>query len=51
MGFKSCHIIPLVINSPGGKHIHTQACTHTDLYTETILRNQVHWPVVGTYLV
>ena len=36
MGFISHHIMPLVINSFRGGH------THTDVRTETILRNQVH---------
>ena len=30
--------MPLVINSLGG--VHTQTCTHTDIRTETVLRNQ-----------
>ena len=46
MGSISHHITPLVINSFGGGHTHTN--THTDIRTETILRNQAHtglWPV------
>ena len=46
MGSISCHITPLVINSLGGGHTHTN--THTDVRTETILRNQASaglWPV------
>ena len=35
----SHHIMPLVINSFRGGHTHTN--THTDVCTETILRNQV----------
>ena len=30
MGSISCHITPLVINSPGSGHTHTQTHTHTD---------------------
>ena len=40
------HIMPLVLNSLGGGHTHTN--THTDVRTETILRNQArasHRPV------
>ena len=48
MGFISCHIMPLVINSLMGththahihKHTHTHICTHIVVRTETILRNQ-----------
>ena len=36
MGSISCHIMPLVISSLGGRHAHT----HTDVCTETTLRNQ-----------
>ena len=35
----SHHITPLVINSLGGGH--TQTHTHTDVHTETILRNHL----------
>ena len=45
MGSISCHIMPLVINSLRGRHTYTN--THTDVCTETILRNQGHaglWP-------
>ena len=35
MGYISCHITPLVINSLGAD---TQTQTHTDICTETILR-------------
>ena len=38
MGSISRHITPLVINSLGGGH--TQTHTHTDVRTETILKNQ-----------
>ena len=60
--FMSCHIIPLVTNSLGGEHTHTQTHTqthththrhtHTDIHTETILRNQVWadlWPACLVY--
>ena len=40
MGSISRHITPLVINSLGGGHTHTQTHTHTDVRTETISRNQ-----------
>ena len=38
----SCHITPLVINSLEGGYTHKHTCTHTNIHTETILRNQVH---------
>ena len=34
--------MPLVINSLRGRHTCTQTCTHTDVHTKSILRNQVH---------
>ena len=40
MGFISRHIMPLVINSLGGRHTHTHKHTHTDVRTGTISRNQ-----------
>ena len=35
------HNMPLVINSLGGGHTHTNTHMHTDICTETHLRNQV----------
>ena len=44
LGSISPHIMPPVINSIGGRHTHanTHIYIHTDVRTETILRNQVH---------
>ena len=50
MGSISRHIMPLVINSLGGGHTHIN--THTDIRTETILRNQAHaglWPACAWF--
>ena len=39
MGFKSCHITPLIINRLGGKdthtHTHTRTHAHTHIYIHT----------------
>ena len=46
MGSISCHIMPIVINSLGGGHTHTQTHILT-ICTGSILRNQVRanlWP-------
>ena len=43
MGFMSCHIMPVVINSLGGGHTHT----HTGINVEAVSRSQVDsslWP-------
>ena len=45
----SRHIAPLVIDSLGGGHTHEH--THTDVRTETILRNQVRRSAAGAHLV
>ena len=45
----SCHIALLVVNSLGGRHIHTQTHTHTDIHTETILSNQAHHKPASTW--
>ena len=48
IGFISCHITSLVINSLRGRHTYTQTRTHIDFRTETIIKNQTRvglWPV------
>ena len=46
MGSRPHHIMPLVINSLGGRHTHTHTHTHTNTHayrhswTEAILRNR-----------
>ena len=42
MGSISYHIRPLASNSLGGGHAQRQTHAHTDVRTETILRNQAH---------
>ena len=37
--------MPLIINSLGDKHTHTN--THTDVHTETVLGNQARWPAAN----
>ena len=43
------HIMPLVVNSPGGGHTNTPA--HTDFCTETILRNHTPGLIIDSPII
>ena len=55
MGWISCHITPLVINSLRGTYTHTHTHTHTRAHTNfldkgNLKKPDMHWPAAGMYL-
>ena len=51
MGLISHHIMPLVINSPGDKHTHTNIDTYRHPHRNNFKKPGAHRPVTGAYLV
>ena len=51
MGFISCHIKSLVINSLRDGHSHAHTYTHTDVHIENFFKKPgMSWPKAGAYL-